>query len=265
MNGDLASPLVGAVRSRKRGFLTVFGPRLAALGGAVLLWEILGRLKISVIIPTVSGAVKAWFDLILSGKLGPHIVVSLGYFAAGFFLAVFVGILLGALMARYQLIEDALDFWINLGMSAPMLAFIPLLIILFGLGDATRVAVTFLFAFWVIVVNTFTGIRYLDPALVEMAVSFGASEGQLFWKIRLLGALPLIMAGIRMGVGRAIKGMVNGEMLITVVGLGAMVMHYGNTFNGEYLFAIIATITVVALVFTSLIRFGHRRLAPWDK
>ncbi|MBI2874845.1 MAG: ABC transporter permease [Firmicutes bacterium] len=260
----MAEMNVTAAGTRNR-YLTHYVPPVLSLLLGLVVWEIVGRLRFSDIVAPLTDTMVAWWKLIGTGELLANLKISLLNFAIGFLLAVVTGIVLGALMGRFRTVQQLCELWINLGNSAPMLAFIPLLIILFGLGDTTRIFVVYTFAFWVIVVNTFVGTRYINPDLMEMAGSFGASERQMFWKIMLPGALPMIMAGLQLGVGRAVKGMINGEMLITIVGLGAMIRIYGGGFNGSHLFAVVITIVAVAIILSVLIQILHRRLAHWDR
>ena len=123
-------------------------------------------------IPPLSHIGSAWLRLLLSGKLLSNLVMSLGTLAAGFFLAVILGIIVGLLMGRFREVEHFLDLYINASMSAPMTAFVPVLILWFGLGVESRIAVVFLFAVFVIVINTMTGVKQVDRTFLEMARSF---------------------------------------------------------------------------------------------
>jgi NitT/TauT family transport system permease protein len=144
-----------------------------------------------------------------------------------------------------------------------MISFIPFLVIAFGLGFHSRVWLVFLFVFVIIAINTTAGVRNVDPTLTEMAKSFGAKESELFLKIILPAALPMIMAGIRLGMGRAVLGMVTSEMILAVVGVGAMVMTFSASFNSAALFATILTIVLLAVALLALIQTLDRRLSPW--
>ena len=148
-------------------------------------------------------------------------------------------------------------------MSAPTTAFVPVLILWFGLGVESRIAVVFLFAVFVIIINTMTGVKQVDSVLVEMARSFGAKEREIFFKIILPAALPAIMAGLRLGMGRAVKGMVTAEMLLTLTGIGAMIMQYGSAFATDALFAVILTVLLVALITMKAVQWLDHRLTGW--
>ena len=114
-----------------------------------------------------------------------------------------------------------------------------------------------------IAINTTAGVRNVDPTLTEMARSFGARESELFLKIILPAAMPMILAGIRLGMGRAVLGMVTGEMILAAVGFGAMLMTFSASFNSSALFATILTIVLLAVALLALIQYLDRRLMPW--
>ena len=228
-----------------------------------ILWEAVGRAMDSSLIPPLTQIGAAWWKLLSSGKLLANLSMSLTTLAIGFCLAAFIGVVLGLLMGRFRAIEHFLDLYVNALMSAPTTAFVPVLILWFGLGMESRIAVVFLFAIFVIIINTMTGVKQVDTVLMEMARSFGAREREIFFKIMLPAALPAIMAGLRLGMGRAVKGMVTAEMLLTLTGIGAMIMQYGSSFATDSLFAVILTILMVALVAMKAVQWIDRRLTGW--
>jgi NitT/TauT family transport system permease protein len=215
------------------------------------------------LIPPLSNIANAWLRLLMNGKLLENLVMSLWTLAAGFFLAVILGVIIGVLMGRFRPVEHFLDLYINALMSAPMTAFVPLLIMWFGLGVQSRIAVVFLFAFFVIVINTMTGVKQVDRIFVEMARSFGAKELEVFFKVVLPAAMPAIMAGVSIGMGRAVKGIVTAEMLLTLTGIGGMIMQYGSAFATDALFAVILTILMIAMIAMKLVKIVDRRLTGW--
>jgi NitT/TauT family transport system permease protein len=137
------------------------------------------------------------------------------------------------------------------------------LILWFGLGVESRIAVVFLFAVFVVIINTMTGVKQVDGTFVEMARSFGGREREVFFKILLPAALPAIMAGVRLGMGRAVKGMVTAEMLLTLTGIGGMIMQYGSAFATDSLFAVILTILIVAMITMKVVQRVDQRLTGW--
>ncbi len=239
------------------------GTHVLSLLSLAALWEIAGRAMNSTLIPPLSQIGAAWWKLLMSGKLLANLSMSLTTLAIGFSLAVVFGIVVGLLMGRFRAVEHFLDLYVNALMSAPTTAFVPVLILWFGLGVESRIAVVFLFTVFVIIINTMTGVKQVDTVLVEMARSFGAREREVFFKIILPAALPAIMAGLRLGIGRAVKGMVTAEMLLTLTGIGAMIMQYGSSFATDSLFAVILTILVIALLTMRAVQWLDRRLTGW--
>ena len=139
-----------------------FGTDILSILSLALLWEITGRLMDSSLIPPLSSIGAAWWKLLSSGKLLSSLGLSLTTLAIGFGLAVLFGIVLGLLMGRFRAAEHFFDIYVNALMSAPMTAFVPVLILWFGLGVESRIAVVFLFAVFVIIVNTMTGVKQVD-------------------------------------------------------------------------------------------------------
>lgn len=226
-------------------------------------WELAGRTLHFSFLPPFSNVLRAAADLIASGQILGFLAASLVSLAIGFALAGSLGVILGVLMGYYRRVEYVMEPYVYAFFTAPKLIFVPILYALFGVGRDTQVAIVFLSSFFVIVINTMGGIRHVDATYVEMARSFGASERQLFWKVLLPGALPLTMAGLRLGIGRAVKGMISGEMFIAVFGLGALLRKYGGRFDSEKVFAILLVVIGVALLCSFVAHTIERRVIAW--
>lgn len=236
---------------------------LAAIAGLLVAWEGLGWLDISMFVPPVSEIAVAWWRLLVNGTLWNAGASSLVSLAKGFLPAAVLGVLIGLAMGRFAAVRHLLDVWVNVLMSAPLSALVPVLIALFGVRDTVVAATVFLFSFFVIVVNTMTGVRATDRSLVEMARSFGIGEAALFVRVYLPAALPAVMLGLRMGAVQAVKGLVVGEMLISLVGLGERLIYYGNTFLLKELYAVIFSVLLVALLFSQVVQAADRALIRW--
>ena len=235
----------------------------AAIAGLLVVWEILGQADLTIFVPPASTVAQAWWHLLASGALLKAGASSLLSLAKGFIPAAIFGIVLGLAMGRFRTMRYLFDGWINAFMSAPLSALVPVLIALFGIRDTVVAATVFLFSFFVIVVNTMTGVRGTERSLVEMARAFGASEAALFTRIYLPSALPAAMLGLRLGAVQAVKGMVVGEMLISLVGFGERLIYYGNTFLIPELYAVIATVLIIAVLSSTLVQSAERVLVRW--
>src|SRR5919108_2794696 len=237
--------------------------RAVSVVSLALFWEIIGRSQNTHLLPPLSKVLSAWVELLVSGQLLQALKISLQALAIGYLLSVGLGIPLGLLMGRYRRLESFLNIYMTALLTVPMISFIPFLVIAFGLGLQSRVWIVFLFAFVIIAINTTAGVRNVEPSYMEMARSFGARESELFLKVVLPAALPMIMAGVRLGLGRAVLGMVTSELILAVVGFGVMLMTFGASFNSPALFATILTIVLLAVALLALIQYLDRRLTPW--
>jgi NitT/TauT family transport system permease protein len=235
---------------------------VALLGGAAL-WESLGWGLGLQWLPPFSKVMEALLEFVRSGVILANLGSSLMALMTGLALALVFGLALGALMGRYRHMERALDVYVHALFVCPAILFAPIFFAIFGLSDGARVAIVVVYSTFVIVINTATAIRTVDPSLVEMAYSFGCRERQIFTRILLPASLPLIFAGIRLGMGRAVKGMINGEMLIAFVGLGALAQRYGAQFDAAKVFAIAMIVLIIGLVGNALVQTLDNRLTSW--
>jgi len=256
-----AGPPPGAPRRGPRG--AAWMATAAALLPLLLLWEALGRAQVSLFVPPLETIARAWVEEVVTGRLWRALATSLDALVTGYGLAVLVGVPLGLLMGRSWAVQVAADPFVNTLMSAPLSALVPVLIVIFGVRETVVTATVFLFSVFIVVVNARAGTQVLDRSLVEMARAFGASEWQVFRKVALWAALPAIMVGLRLGALQAVKGMVVGEILIAVTGLGERLIYYGNTFLMPHLYATILTVLLLAVGASQLVLAADRLLVRW--
>ncbi len=238
---------------------------LLSLAAGVLVWEIAGRWAGLRFLPPLSEVLRADIRLMADGQLTAPLAASLLGLSVGYALAVVLGVPLGLLMGRYRQVEYALGLYIHAFLAVPKIALAPLLYALFDVSRLVQVAVVFLSAFFVIVIHTMRGIQTVDPTYAEMARAFGAGERQLFRKVLLPAALPLTMAGLRLGVGHAVRGMVVGEMFIALFGLGGLLRTFGARFEAESVFAILLVVIGVGLICSFAVQAVERRLIHWTE
>lgn len=240
-------------------------PGIVGLAIGAVLWELLGRVLNFAFFPPLSGVLNRLVELTLAGQILGNLATSLTNLALGFAISAFIGIGTGMLMGAYRKVEMALDFYVFALLTAPTLVFAPLFFSIFGAGNprASILGVIFMYTVFIIIVNTTAAIRGVPAPLIEMGRSYCANERQLFFKIILPAATPLIMAGLRLAMGRAVKGMINGEMFIAIVGLGRVVTSSGNRFDAEGVLAVLIVIILVALIAVKLIQMLDQRLTGW--
>ena len=235
-------------------------PILFSLLAWFVVWEIVGRAKLSTIVPPFSGVIAAAITIIPTAKFSAAVAISLRSFALGMTLALLVGIPIGVLMARVASLGNVIGLWVNIFVSAPISALVPVLMALIGIGETTVVVTVFLFAVFVIILDTQVGIKQADRSLVEMARCFGATRRQLYTKVLFLSALPEILAGIRLGVIRGVKGVVIGQLLIAIIGVGELFELYSQHFLMEEFWALVIIVFTFAFAVSEAVAFFERRV-----
>ena len=243
--------------------MIVFGYRIPAAAAVVLwglVWEAIGRSETVFILPPLSDVFVALGELVQRGIFQRAALSTMKSFSIGMGSAIAVGIALGFLMGRVQAANRLLGMWVNVFASAPLSSLVPVLMLLFGLGQLTIIVTVILFAIWIIALDTYAGVRHISPSLEEMGRSFGANRWQLLAKVLFWAALPEILAGVRMGLIRAVKGLVIGQLLVSVVALGRMFQTYSRSFLMEEFWALTLILFVFALGFSSLIGLLEHRV-----
>jgi ABC-type nitrate/sulfonate/bicarbonate transport system permease component len=237
--------------------------RLVTLVVAAAIWQVYSTAAGSLLIPTLTDTIKAVFDLLTGSDIYRAFLVSNQALAIGFVASVVLGIPIGLAAARFRLAERIIDPYISILVVTPMAALIPILLIALGIGLPSRVVLVVVFAIPMVVVNSRAGVRQVDPALIEMARSFGAGEREIWRRILLPGALPAIMTGIRLALGRAITGMVIVELLMVSVGIGNLILRFRGFFESGPLYAVVILVVLEALILVNAVRWLERRVAPW--
>jgi NitT/TauT family transport system permease protein len=225
-----------------------------------LLWEAVGRAKLSSLVPPFSAVIEAAIELAPTDKFRSAALISLRSFALGMGLALAIGIPLGVAMARVKSVGRILGMWVNIFVSAPISALVPILMAVLGIGETTVVVTVFLFAVFVIILDTQVGVMHADRSLVEMARAFGASRHQLYTKVLLLSALPEILAGVRLGAIRGVKGVVIGQLLVAIIGVGELFELYSQHFLMEEFWALVVIVFLFAFAVSEAIAALERRV-----
>ncbi|SLN09752.1 Bicarbonate transport system permease protein CmpB [Roseivivax jejudonensis] len=227
-------------------------PAAAALIVWVVIWEIVGRFDLLLMFPPFTEVLASLPDVIGTPSFAEAARITVVSYLAGLALAIVVGIGIGLLMGLVKRADQILNMWVNIFLSAPLSALVPVIMILFGMGSPTVVATVFMFAVWIIALDTRAGVLHASPSLLEMGRAFGASRGQRL-KLILLSALPEILAGIRLGVIRGVKGVVIGQLLVSIIGVGALFSLYSQNFLMAHFWALILILFAFALSLAELI------------
>jgi ABC-type nitrate/sulfonate/bicarbonate transport system permease component len=228
-------------------------------------WEVAGRYVNPLFLASPSAIGEAFLELLKSGELQRALVSSLIGFVLGITLAIVVGIAIGVAMGRVRMVEYILEPYVNALYSTPSIALIPLFILWFGVGLASKVLIIFALSVFIVIINTFTGVRNLSQSVLDVGSAFGASQRQVFWWIVLPAALPFIMTGLRLAVGRGILAMIVAEFFTAISGLGGMIVKYGNFFQTAKMFVPIIIVSLLGVAAVEVVKRVEMRLARWKE
>ncbi len=251
-----------------RTFSRRYEPALVG-GAAVLLflaaWEtaVMTGLVNPLFISSPRRVVGAARRLVDEGEIWGHLRVSGMEFASGYLMAVAVAIPLGLAMGWYRRLNFCLAPFVDALNAVPRVALLPLIVIWFGIGIWSKVVVVFLGAVIPLIINTFSGVRITESRFLTVARSFGASQLRIFATIVLPGTLPFIFTGLKYAAGRALLGVVVGELYASTAGVGYLITVAGSSFQTDTVFVGILTITTAGVVTVSLLNRLERRFDRW--
>jgi NitT/TauT family transport system permease protein len=223
--------------------------RLISFGAVLGLWEYAGRAGVNAAFPSFSETLAAWLALAADGSLAKALAITLTPLVVGVLMSALVGVAVGLLMGLSRRAE-----WLGVPLfivlqAAPLAAIIPMLILAYGVGLATKVAVVCVMAVPVIVLNSYKAVRHTPGSLLEMGHSFLATRAQMIAKVMLPSASPVIFAGLRLGVAAGFIGAILAELLISPTGIGDLITYYQSVADYPRMYAAIVTVIVLSLVF----------------
>jgi NitT/TauT family transport system permease protein len=227
----------------------------------ILIWEAVGLAGVSKALPPFHEVVVAFGEVLTSDRFHEAVWATFKAILIGFPPAVVLGIILGTAVATFDTARWILDPWINLGLSLPLVSMVPVLLFIFGLGTPAIVAVVVIYTLPILIVNTASGVESVNRDLIDMGRSFNADRATTFRRILLPGAAPLVMAGVRIGAGRAIKGAIVAEQIVGLIGLGGLIQRLGGAFAMADLYAVVIFVGMIGVAGVSLIGRIEKRLA----
>jgi ABC-type nitrate/sulfonate/bicarbonate transport system permease component len=241
--------------------------RLALQLGSVLvflvIWQIVGMHTSPILFSTPLQVIEAFGTLIGNGQLAAVLPSAANDLFTGYILAAVVGIVVGVLIGHSSTLEAVLNPYINFAMATPLVAVIPLLVIWVGIGAEARIATVFTLTVFTVIVNTATGVKATPRVLREVALVYRLKKFRVVREITLFNAVPNIFAGLRLGLGKALIGMIIAEMEVSVTGLGGLIYNYGDEFRTADLLAGICTASLFGVVAAGLLAVIQSRAFPW--
>jgi ABC-type nitrate/sulfonate/bicarbonate transport system permease component len=233
--------------------------------GILIAWELVARCNWvdPFFLPAPSAVWGELQKMVVSGEIFPHIAVSLARAVSGYLLAAVVGLALGLLIASSILFEHIFDPLIELIRPISTFALVPIMFVWFGIGDGSKVAIIFKACFFPIVINTIAGIKGVDAGLIKAARSLGARGLQLWTKVLIPSALPMIVTGMRISTAMAMLAIVGVEMLAADTGIGFLVIDAQRVFATDRMFAGIVVISLMGFGLDRLARRIQKRILSW--
>ena len=239
---------------------------LVTVVGALVAWEGAARwgLVSGYLFSSPTVVLKTLAASFASGEMFEHTLATLLRVAPGLALGAIPGFLLGIGMGLSRTLRDALDPLFAAIHPIPKIAILPLVMIFLGVGEASRIAVASLAAFFPMLINTMAGIREIDPIYFQVAENYGASRAKVLRRVVLPGSLPLVLGGLRLAANLTLLITISAEIVMADVGLGSLVWLAWETLRVELLYATLIVISVLGISITTGLRYLQESLAPWQ-
>ena len=233
--------------------------------GLLLLWQVLlmAGLGDRRFIPTPSDIAYRYWEMVVSGELAQHTIVTLYRVFSGFFIGSIPGIAVGLLMAMFRPVRIFVDPLIAALFPIPKIALMPLLLLAFGFGDASKIAVVAIAVFFPVIINTYSGAANIDKIYWDVAKNYGASQSVMFRRVVFFGALPMIFAGLRIALAVSFIVLVAAEFVATKVGIGYLIWNSWELLQVDVMFVGIVTVGLLGLIATVCLQEIERKVIPW--
>jgi ABC-type nitrate/sulfonate/bicarbonate transport system permease component len=259
-----ASPARGR-RSRRRPISPArrWTLRIASVAAILIAWQAYGSSINPVLLSDPSAVAVAFADMVRDGTLGHALASSLQVLAIGYLSGGITGVVIGLAAGRSYTVAALIDIPVSALYAVPAVALVPVIVLWFGFAVTAKAVVVFLFVVFPVLINTTRGVREVDPELEEVAASFCSSERRMWLDLILPSALPFIVTGLRLAIGRALIGVIVAEYYTALSGLGDLISTSASDFQTARMFVPIVVIAVLGVVFTALLELAERKLARW--
>lgn len=234
---------------------------LLPLAAGVLAWELGARLA-GGMVPPASAVVLRLVTMLAGGPLRQALLISIGSLAVGVVIGWLLGTVVGVLFARSPVVDGLFSVYFDALMSVPTAIYVPVLFSVFGVSRGSQIAIVASFTFFLVAATTTSALRGVPPGLVDMARAFGASRRQQFFAVELPAAAPRMLTGLRAATMRAVKGMLIGEMIIAIRGIGGMLKTFGVRLDVAGILALVLAIVGVALLADAVVVALGRAVLP---
>jgi ABC-type nitrate/sulfonate/bicarbonate transport system permease component len=231
----------------------------------ILLWEILTRTGVldARFFPAPSQVIVVLAELVKTGELSNNLFISLQRIVLGFFLGAIPGVILGMLMGWSRMVRAFLDPIISALYPVPKVSLLPLILIIFGIGETSKVVVVAIAGFFIVLITTAAGVMHIDPVLIQAAQNYGAKGWKLFSKVILPASLPAIFTGLRLSLGICLLIIVAAEFVAANRGIGYLIWISWSTLSVGKMYAGLVVVSVMGLLFTTGLEKLGKVIMPW--
>jgi ABC-type nitrate/sulfonate/bicarbonate transport system permease component len=243
---------------------TKWALRLTSVVAIALAWELYGRAVNPVLLSSPTAIAGAFIDMIVDGTLQEALGESLVVLGAGSLIGITAGLVIGLAAGRNQIFATLIELPLNALYATPSVALIPVIVVWFGFGPTAKTVVVILFVLFPVLINTMRGVQEVDRELVEVARSFCSGERRMWFDLILPSALPYVVTGLRLSIGRALIGVIVAEFFTAFAGLGYLIVTNANSFQTARTFVPILVIAALGVLLTALLEFVERRLVRWS-
>ncbi|ALS23569.1 MULTISPECIES: ABC transporter permease [Paenibacillus] len=233
--------------------------------GILTLWEGLARIQVipPLFLPSPSAILAAGWQMVTTGEVTDNILTSLMRIGTGYAIGAVAGIVIGLLLGFFRWVDSVLTPVIYSIYPIPKIALLPLFILWLGIGELPKFTIIALGVFFPVVINTYAGVKQVDPILLKAAVTFGSKYFSVIRKVILPAALPTIFAGLKLAAGNSLLLLVSAEMIAAEKGVGSMILHYGNLMMTTNLMVGVLILSMLGLLFNRSLEWLERKLLPW--
>ena len=254
-------------RSRRRPMSPArrWALRIASVAAILIAWQLYGGSINPILLSDPSSVAAAFVDMVRDGSLGHALASSLVVLGLGFLFGAVAGVLIGLAAGRSDTVSALIDLPVSALYAVPAVTLVPVIVLWFGFAVTAKTVVVFLFVIFPVLINTTRGVREVDPELLEVAKSFCSSERRMWFDLILPSALPFIVTGLRLAIGRALIGVIIAEYYTSLSGLGDLITTNASNFQTARMFVPIVVIALLGVVFTALLELAERRLVPWRR
>lgn len=238
---------------------------VASLVAIVVVWELIAKTGIvsELFLPAPSSIIREGWQMLLNGEIFANMAASFYRIATGYAIGCLLGISIGLLTGMSKLADVTGTPLIYALYPIPKIALLPLIILWLGIGEVSKITVISLGVFFPVVINTYSGVKNIDPLFIKVAVSFHAKGFNLIRKVIIPGALPVIFAGLKLAAGTSLLMLVAAEMIAAQEGIGAMILHYGDLMLTTKLMVGVIILSILGILFTNSLQLLEKKIVPW--